>query len=118
MYRPTVWVTGESHHGSLLSYRNLSEVSKAAEKAVHQKVYDYLNHHGLIHPDHHGFFQNQSTATALQQLVDTLRAADEGKLLASILHDLRAGFDVINHELLIRKLAEYRFNNIAISWFT
>ena len=98
---------------------NLSEVSKAAEKAVHQQVYEYLNHHGLIHPDHHGFLQNHSTATALQQLVDTwLRAADEGKLSASILLDLRAGFDVINHELLIRKLAEYRFNDIAISWFT
>ena len=34
---------------------NLSEVSKLAEKAVHQQVYHYLSIHGLIHPDHHGF---------------------------------------------------------------
>ena len=97
---------------------NLSEVSKLAEKAVHQQVYDYLRKHSLIHPDHHGFLQNHSTATALQQLVDIwLKAADEGKLSASILLDLRAGFDVINHQLLIQKLKEYKFDENAISWF-
>ena len=98
---------------------NLSEVSKLTEKAVHQQVYHYLSIHGLIHPDHHGFLQNHSTATALQQLVDTwLRAADRGKLSATILLDLRAGFDVINHQLLIQKLQEYKFDENALSWFS
>ena len=98
---------------------NLSEVSKMAEKAVHQQVYKYLSENGLIHPDHHGFLQNHSTATALQQIVDLwLKAADEGKLSASILLDLRAGFDVINHQLLIQKLQEYRFDENTISWFS
>ena len=98
---------------------NLSEVSKLTEKAVHQQVYHYLSTHGLIHPDHHGFLQNHSTATALQQLVDTwLRAADNGKLSATILLDLRAGFDVINHKLLMEKLKKYKFDENAISWFS
>ena len=97
---------------------NLSELSKLAEKVVHQQVYQYLHGHSLIHPDHHGFLPNHSTATALQQLVDTwLRAADGGKLSATIFLDLRAGFDVINHEILIQKLKEYNFADTAISWF-
>ena len=97
---------------------NLSEVSKLTEKAVHHQVYQYLSSHGLIHPDHHGFLQNHSTATALQQIVDIwLRAANEGKLSATILLDLRAGFDVINHQLLIQKLKEYKFSDRTLSWF-
>ena len=97
---------------------NLSELSKLTEKVVYQQVYQYLHRHGLLHPDHHGFLQNHSTATALQQLVDTwLRAADAGKLSATILLDLRAGFDVINHEILIDKLKEYNFGETTLSWF-
>ena len=97
---------------------NLSEVSKLVEKAVHNQVYEYLSINGLIHPDHHGFLRNHSTATALQQLVDTwLRAADNGKLSATILLDLRAGFDVINHDILIQKLVEYGFDDKSVSWF-
>ena len=85
---------------------------------MYQQVYQYLHRHGLLHPDHHGFLQNHSTATALQQLVDTwLRAADAGKLSATILLDLRAGFDVINHEILIDKLKEYNFGETTLSWF-
>ena len=97
---------------------NLSEVSKLAEKAVHTQVYDYLSENGLLHPDHHGFLRNHSTATALQQIVDTwLRAADQGKLSATILLDLRAGFDVINHNILLQKLKEYGFDDLSLSWF-
>ena len=97
---------------------NLSEVSKLAERAVHQQVHQYLHAHGLIHPDHHGFLQNHSTTTALQQLVDLWhKAADNGKLSATILLDLRAGFDVINHEVLLQKLEKYRFGENEMSWF-
>ena len=96
---------------------NLSELSKFTEKVVHQQDYQYLHGHGLLHPDHHGFLQSHSTATALQQLVDIwLRSADAGKLSATILLDLRTGFDVINHKLFIDKLKEYKFGETTLSW--
>ena len=47
-----------------------------------------------------------------------LRAEDRGKLSATILLDLRAGFDVINHQLLIQKLQAYKFDENALSWFS
>ena len=97
---------------------NLSEISKLAEKVVHEQTYHYLVSHGLLHPDHHGFLKNHSTATALQQLVDTwLQAADCGKLSATLMLDLRAGFDVINHEILFEKLRKYGFSNNTLNWF-
>ena len=97
---------------------NLSEVSKLVEMAVHDQVYGYLSDKDLLHPDHHGFLKHHSTATALQQLVDLwLRAADAGKLSSSIMLDLSAGFDVVNHKILLLKLKEYGFDPVSLSWF-
>ena len=97
---------------------NLSEVSKLTERAVHDQVYDYLVQNDLLHPDHHGFIKYHSTSTALQQLVDLwLRSVDKGKLSAAVLLDLSAGFDVIDHDTLLKKLEKYGFNEVAISWF-
>ena len=85
---------------------------------IHDQVYDYLVNEKLLHPYHHGFLKHHSTATALQQLVDLwMRAADQGKLSASLLLDLSAGFDVVNHQLLLLKLSEYSFDEVSLAWF-
>ena len=86
--------------------------------AVHDQVYEYLDSNDLVHPYHHGFLKNHSTATALQQIVDLwMRAADQGKLSASLLLDLSAGFDVVNHETLLLKLLEYGLDKTSLAWF-
>ena len=86
--------------------------------AVHDQVYEYLDRNDLVHPYHHGFLKNHSTATALQQIVDLwMRAADQGKLSASLLLDLSAGFDVVNHETLLLKLLEYGLDKSSLAWF-
>ena len=97
---------------------NLSEVSKLTERAVHDQVYDYLVLNDLLHPDHHGFIKHHSTSTALQQLVDLwLNAVDQDKLSAAVLLDLSAGFDVIDHDTLLKKLEKYGFDPVTLSWF-
>ena len=47
---------------------NISEVSKLIEKSVHEQVYKYFSENKLLHPNHHGFLNNHSTASALQLL--------------------------------------------------
>ena len=97
---------------------NLPEVSKLAEKAVYDQLFEYLSSHNLIHPNHHGFLRNCSTSTALQQMVDTwLQSIDDGKIVAALFLDLSAGFDVINHELLLKKLQLYGFSPNTMNWF-
>ena len=39
---------------------NLPEVSKLAERAVYDQLFDYLHTNNLIHPNHHGFLRNCS----------------------------------------------------------
>ena len=105
----------------LKSYRpisNLSEVSKLAERVVYNQLYDYLKENDLIHPNHHGFLKHCSTATALQQIYDIwLQSLDKGNMAAALFLDLSAGFDVIDHDILIKKLKLYKFSSGAVEWF-
>ena len=97
---------------------NLPELSKLTERAVYDQLYDYLVRNSLIHPNHHGYLQNFSTSTALQQMYDIwLQALDDQKMAAVLFLDLSAGFDVVNHSILLRKLRMYNFNNDTLSWF-
>ena len=123
-WRKTKVLPGFKNKGSKFDakfYRpisNLSEVSKITEMAVHDQLYRYLSENHLLHPDHHGFLKHHSTTTALQQLMDIwLRAAENGKLSAAILLDLSAVFDVIDHQLLLSKLALYGLDEVANNWF-
>ena len=98
---------------------NLSEVSKLAEKAVYDQLYDYLQSNDLIHPNHHGFLKCSSTSTALQHIHDIwLQHMDKGKLASALFLDLSAGFDVINHRILLQKMQEYNMSEETISWFS
>ena len=97
---------------------NLPEVSKLAERAVHDQLFNYLYKNNLIHPNHHGFLRNCSTATALQQMLDVwLQSLDDNKIVGALFLDLSAGFDVINHELLLKKLHLYKFSANSMNWF-
>ena len=105
----------------LKNYRplsNLPEVSKLAERAVYDQLFEYLVKHSLIHPNHHGYLSNCSTSTALQQMYDVwLQALDEGNMAAVLFLDLSAGFDVVNHEILLKKLDKYNFHIDTLKWF-
>ena len=96
---------------------NLPEVSKLAERAMHDQLSEYLRANDLIHSNHHGFLRNCSTSTALQQMIDTwLQSLDKGKIVSTLLLDLSAGFDIINHSLLLKKLKLYGFHGNALGW--
>ena len=97
---------------------NLDEISKFPERAIHLQTYNYLKTNKLIHSNHHGFLNNCSTATAIQQIVDFwMKELDQGKLVGTLLLDLSAGFDIIEHELLLDKLKLYKFDENTVAWF-
>ena len=98
---------------------NLSEVSKLVEKAIYDQMYVYLQSNDLIHPNHHGFLRNSSTSSALQHAYDIwLKHLDKGKLASALFLDLSAGFNVINHEILLLKMKEYNFSEETVEWFS
>ena len=98
---------------------NISEISKIAEKAVYEQVYEYFLENKLFSENHHGFLRNHSTATALQHIVDIwIQSIECKKLSAALFLDLSAGFDVVNINLLLKKLKIYKFNQKTFEWFS
>ena len=95
----------------------LSPVSKVVEKIVYEQIYDYFTRNRLFHPNLHGYRRNRSTQTALIQVYDRwIRAAMEGKLSGVVLLDLSAAFDLVDADLLLKKLKIYGFENDILSW--
>ena len=104
------------------NYRPVShiiEIGKIAEYAVHEQVYNHFSSNNIFHGNHHGFLGNCSTATALSQLYDIwLTAAEKRELSAALLLDLSAAFDIVDHQIFLRKLESYGFSANSVKWFS
>ena len=96
----------------------LCVLSKILEKAVAQQIVAYLENNSIFHPSHHGFRSLHSTCTALLEIHHSwLRALDQNEFVATLMLDLSAAFDVVDHSLLLEKFSIYGFDGISINWF-
>ena len=78
---------------------------------------DYLETNQLLHPSHHGFRAKHSTVSALAEMFDTwVEAFEDDEVSAVVMLDMSAAFDVVDHDILIRKMALYGFEESALSW--
>ena len=76
---------------------------------------EHFTTNGLFHSNHHGGLSNHSTATALIQLHNMfLEAAENKKLTAALLLDQSAAYDLLDHPILLKKLAAYNFHEDSI----
>ena len=95
----------------------LSPLSKVLEKVIYKQMYSYFHENSLFDKSLHGYRRHRSTQTALLQLYDRLvRAASEGKLSGAVLLDLSAAFDLVDPEILLKKLKLYNVGNEALAW--
>ena len=97
---------------------HLVEVGKLVEYEVYDQVSQHFISHNLFHSNHHGGLPNHSTATAMIQLQDMfLQASVSKKLTGALLLDQSAAYDLLDHSILLKKLAVYNFDENTISWF-
>ena len=72
-----------------------------------------------IHPSHHGFRQKHNTSTALIQMMDTwVGAFDNDEVSAVFMLDMSAAFDLVDYDVLSKKLNTYGFEKHFIQWTT
>ena len=91
--------------------------SKILERVVFNQLVQYLDDHGLLHPNHHGCRHGHSTATALIQMYDQwTEEADKGNMVGVMMIDLSAAFDMVDHPLLLQKLQLFGLEGDALSW--
>ena len=92
-------------------------LSKVIERVVFMQIVDYMSKNDLFHPNHHGFRANHSTTTAMIQMYDTwVQAVDRGELVGVCMLDMSAAFDVVDHDILLRKLKLYGFDDQSYNW--
>lgn len=96
----------------------LPVLSKVLEKVVFQQVIAYLIENDLLCSQQHGFRPKHSTSTAVINVIeDIVCVIDKGYVVGLISLDLEKAFDLISHNILLKKLNFYGFDDNAIRWF-
>ena len=93
----------------------ISILSKPLEKHINKHLLRHLESHKLLHPNQSGFRQKHSCHTALINLVDNwLSNINESKYCGVLFIDFKKAFDVIDHDLLLRKLKLYGLSSSTL----
>jgi len=103
------------------NYRPISLVnafSKILEKIVCTKLTTHLEQNNLIYEHQYGFLRGKSTEHALLHITNKIgQALNENKYCVGVFLDLKKAFDVVPHNILLKKLEKLGITGTALAWF-
>lgn len=109
-------------HTSLDNYRPIgliSVISKIMEKIVCKSLTNYLEHNSFIYQHQYGFRKNHSTIHPIVHFLNRIaKSANDHEFTIAIFCDLQKCFDVLDRNILLRKLEHYGIHNVALNWFS
>ena len=90
---------------------------KTLEHIICSKMWDHIDDYGIISQNQHGFRKSVNTTTQLLHVTHhAAEALDRKRNYHIISFDFTKAFDRVPHDLLIRKLAMYKFHPICVDW--
>ena len=101
----------------------LSNLKKNFEKAIFNRVYDFLEDYDLLYRYQFGFRKKHSKNLTLISITEQIREElDSNKKAVGIFFDFQKAFDTVNHKILLSKLDHYgireNINNLVKSELT
>ena len=125
---PDKWKVGQVtplHKGGQQYERNnyrpitvLLILSKIIKKHVANSLLKYLHGNNLLYELQSAFRSGHSTERALTRIMDEiLFKMDNDEVTELVFVDFRKEFDVISHNLLLKKLSVYGASPDSVAWF-
>ena len=103
------------------NYRPISVLpsfSKIFEKAMFNRLLNYLNINNSLAKNQYGFRPKHSTYMAIQDMYDKIsKSLDDREVSIGIFIDLSKAFDTLNHSILLKKLEHYGIRGVSLNWF-
>jgi hypothetical protein len=82
------------------------------------KDLSFLNNHSIINNKQHGFCKGKTTKTAIAEFIEGVyKSLDEREISIGLFLDLSKAFDLVNHDILLTKMARMGIRGIALKWF-
>lgn len=101
------------------NYRGITSLcacSKVFEIIVNDVLFARSKHY--ISVDQHGFYPKRSVATNLAEFTSLcIQAVDSGKQVDAVYMDLKAAFDRVDHNILLKKLEKIGVTSASVDWF-
>ena len=96
----------------------VSTISKILEKMVSINLTNYLQINKLISPFQFGFQKNLRTEHNLLNVTNFIgNALNNKEFCIGIFFDLKKAFDVVNHDILLKKLEKFGIVGNNLNWF-
>ena len=103
------------------NYRGIhlvSNFSKIFESVFKERIECFTSNFKITAEHQHAYIHGKSTTTAISALLEYIyKQISTDQLVLVLFLDMTKAFDVINHDLLIRKLEKYGFRNNILSFF-
>jgi len=91
---------------------------KILEIIVHNQLVEYMENNNLLEECQSGFRARHSCETALQWVVsDWKKSIGEEKMIGVVFLDLRRAFELVDRDILLKKMEWYGIKGVVLSWF-